>query len=100
MKRKLGPRWIGPYKVIQRISDNAYKLQLPVGCDIHDVFNTASLKLAVEPLMVTGAIPVTLADKSVGFVVNLICGKRTCRGGDNRGNLGTTFSSHERLNGM
>ena len=46
--RKLGPRRIGPFKILKKISDTAYKLKLPRKYlkKIHDVFNVALLHKA------------------------------------------------------
>lgn len=41
---KLMPKWIGPFKVIQAIGKNAYKLDLPTTLRVHNVFNVSLLK--------------------------------------------------------
>jgi hypothetical protein len=43
-KSKLLPRADGPFKVLQRITDNAYKLELPANFGVSPIFNTADLK--------------------------------------------------------
>ena len=42
-KSKLSPRGDGPFKVLKRVNDNAYRLQLPEGYDMHATFNVADL---------------------------------------------------------
>ncbi|GJP59970.1 hypothetical protein CLOP_g17075 [Closterium sp. NIES-67] len=41
--RKLFPRWIGPFKVIQHVGVVAYKLKLPDTLQIHNVFHVSLL---------------------------------------------------------
>jgi len=42
-KYKLSPRGDGPFKVLKRVNDNAYRLEFPEGYDMHATFNVADL---------------------------------------------------------
>jgi hypothetical protein len=40
VKGKLSPRFIGPFKILERVGEVAYSLELPVQlADVHDVFH-------------------------------------------------------------
>ncbi|WVZ76064.1 hypothetical protein U9M48_024066 [Paspalum notatum var. saurae] len=43
-KSKLMPRATGPFKVLEKINDNAYKLELPADFGVSPTFNIADLK--------------------------------------------------------
>ena len=48
--RKLDFKRIGPYKIIEKINDNAFKLELPIGSRQHPVINVSKLSPFVEPI--------------------------------------------------
>ena len=42
---KLSPRYIGPYRIVERIGEVAYRLELPSDLDrIHDIFHVSMLR--------------------------------------------------------
>lgn len=49
--RKLYPRFLGPFTIIQKINDVAYKLQLPTHMTIHPVFHVNLLKAYIPGKM-------------------------------------------------
>jgi hypothetical protein len=47
---KLSPRFIGPFKILERVGEVAYRLELPNQfSDVHDVFHISQLKKGLQP---------------------------------------------------
>jgi hypothetical protein len=45
VKEKLAPRYVGPFKIVDRKGEVAYQLELPPQLsDVHDVFHMSQLK--------------------------------------------------------
>jgi hypothetical protein len=45
--QKLSYRYFGPFKILQRVGNVAYKLLLPQGSAVHPVFRVSQLKEAI-----------------------------------------------------
>ena len=44
LTKKLLPKWAGPFKVIGKIGNSAYELEIPPTMPVHPVFHTGRLK--------------------------------------------------------
>ena len=77
---KFAPKWIGPYKIIRKVHRQAYQLNLPNTCRLHDVFNTGALKPFVEKARLSKPSSVILQDGSIGQIVSKISNTRKRRG--------------------
>ena len=46
--RKFIPKWLGPYRIAERVGELAYRLELPPNMRLHPVFNVSRLKKYVR----------------------------------------------------
>ncbi|KAL1224617.1 putative mitochondrial protein [Cardamine amara subsp. amara] len=60
--QKLSPKYFGPYKIIDKCGEVAYKLELPSGSAIHPVFHVSQLKVLVGDVHTTTQLPSVLLD--------------------------------------
>ncbi|XP_070039513.1 uncharacterized protein [Nicotiana tomentosiformis] len=82
---KISPRYVGPYRIIQRIGQVAYRLELPPEMSlVHPVFHVSMLKkvvgdtsliVSVETIEVNEEltyeeIPVVILDRQVRKLIN------------------------------
>ena len=87
--KKLQPRFIGPYEVIEVISPVTYKLKLLLNLTIHPVFHVSLLKpyqenpQEFEDRMVKPPLPVITTEGQEEFEVEKILDKRMRRRGKN-----------------
>lgn len=55
--KKLFARFYGPFKVVQRVGEVAYKLDLPTSCKLHPIFHISLLKREVRHDLPVAMIP-------------------------------------------
>ena len=63
--KKLTPRFIGPFTIVQRISETSYKLNLPESFKMHPVFHVSLLKPYTEPSTYPGRPPILPSPPSI-----------------------------------
>ena len=66
---KLNPRYIGPFRISERIGPVAYRLELPQQLDkVHDVFHVSNLKKFLSEETPVISIKDIRVDESLNFV--------------------------------
>jgi hypothetical protein len=51
IKRKLAPRYIGPYPILDKYGPTSYQVELPAKLSgVHNVFHVSQLKRCLKPL--------------------------------------------------
>ncbi|GJV64163.1 putative reverse transcriptase domain-containing protein [Tanacetum coccineum] len=70
-RRKLAPRYVGPFEIVERVGPVAYRLKLPqeLSC-VHDTFHVSNLKkcLAEPDVFFTRCLNVIEIDENLRFV--------------------------------
>ncbi|KAA8549573.1 hypothetical protein F0562_001409 [Nyssa sinensis] len=61
---KLSPRFFGPFKVLEKVGNVAYKLDLPVGSQIHNVVHVSRLRKFLGNIRPVFTVPPPVADDS------------------------------------
>ncbi|MCI47317.1 hypothetical protein A2U01_0068558, partial [Trifolium medium] len=73
--KKLCPRYVGPFQIIERVGEVAYRLALPPAMSgVHDVFHVSQLRkfvpdssvtIELEPNMTFQPQPIQIVDRDV-----------------------------------
>ncbi|MCH79981.1 hypothetical protein A2U01_0000743, partial [Trifolium medium] len=63
INQKLSPRYYGPYEILQRVGQVAYKLKLPEESKVHPVFHASLLKKYISPTVGFQPLPTCLNEE-------------------------------------
>ena len=77
---KAEDRWLGPFKVLERLGELNYRLELPSHMNAHDVFHCSVLKAHVPPVGFTHPPP-SLPVLRAPLAIEVILAHRRVRGG-------------------
>ena len=66
---KLGPRFVGPFKILARVGEVAYRLELPEElCDIHPTFHVSHLRKCLADETAYVPLQDVEVDKQLNYV--------------------------------
>ncbi|KAH6554871.1 hypothetical protein KP509_1Z300500 [Ceratopteris richardii] len=62
---KLSPRYCGPWKIVKKLSDVAYRLELPLDSKVHPVFHVSKLRkyISREDNLIEGIVSLQETDR-------------------------------------
>lgn len=63
--QKISPKYYGPYEIIDKIGEVAYRLQLPATSQVHPVFHVSQLKRLVGTATPVNQLPSVIYDVSI-----------------------------------
>jgi hypothetical protein len=82
--RKLLPKWVGPFQILERIGQVAYRLDMPANLKMHNVFHVSLLKPYRSDGRVQPPPPLIELENSLEFEVERILDHRQMKRGHNR----------------
>jgi hypothetical protein len=80
--KKLGPKFVGPFKILQRVGKVSYRLEIPEVWKIHNVFHVCLLKeYTTDERFAKAAPQYDIVDKCIHFHIQAIVGEKLDRKG-------------------
>ena len=75
---KLSPRYCGPWKILRKLSDVAYRLELPPECRVHPVFHVSKLRkyISRDDNLIDGSVSLQEQDSVVDHGPDKILDRR------------------------